>query len=107
MEREDNFDRLVQYNCHSKVKTHIKSTNNHILSLAVSDQVIAVIESKMNAQKMIVEVSNELWAGEELIPGRRISKVDGELDINSYLRGLNSLLIDKNKLIILDWAYSW
>jgi len=31
-----------------------------------------------------------------------MTKVDGELDINSSMRGLNSLVIDKNKLIIFD-----
>jgi hypothetical protein len=40
--------------------------------------------------------------GGEIEWGKRISKAEGELDINSSFRGLNSLVVDKNKLIVFD-----
>ena len=50
----------------------------------------------------MVAVSNEQWKGEEIEAGRRISRIEGELDVDSSMRGLNSLIVDKNKLIIFD-----
>jgi hypothetical protein len=52
--------------------------------------------------KIVGQVANSSFNGSEIEVGRRISKAEGELDISSSLRGLNSLVIDKNKLIIFD-----
>ena len=56
----------------------------------------------MTTQKIVAEVANQHMDGGEVQIGRRISRAEGELDINSSFRGLNSLVIDKNKLIIFD-----
>ena len=73
-----------------------------MISLAVAEEVIAVVESKTTSQKMVLGVTNEVWDGSEVQVGKRISRAEGELDINSSMRGLNSLIIDKNKLIVFD-----
>lgn len=52
------MDRLVEYNCHRKTTRSLVATNSHILSLAVADRVIAVLENKLTQQKVVVEVAN-------------------------------------------------
>lgn len=47
-------------------------------------------------------MGNESLDGSELVIGKRITRIEGEIDINSSMRGLNSLVIDKNKLIVFD-----
>lgn len=93
---------LVEYNCHRRIKKYLKSTRAHILSLAIAEGVIAVTEDKRTGKKLIVQVANEEFDGGEIVIGKRITKVEGELDINSSLKGLNSLIEDKNKLIVFD-----
>lgn len=52
------MDRLVEYNCHKKDKKSLTSTQNHILSIAVADKVIAVLENKLTTLKIVAEVAN-------------------------------------------------
>lgn len=66
VEREENLDRLVEYNCHKKEKKSLTSTHNHILSIAVADRVIAVLENKLTTQKIVAEVANEQMDGSEI-----------------------------------------
>jgi hypothetical protein len=61
-----------------------------------------VLEDKTTTRKIVAQIVNEEFNGGFIETGRVISKVEGELDINSSLRGLNSLVIDKNKLVIFD-----
>ena len=78
------------------------SVENHILNLAVSDHLLAVIENKFTGKKLVAQVANEEWNDGEIEIGRRITRVEGELDIDCSMRGLNSLIVDKSKLIIFD-----
>jgi hypothetical protein len=102
VEREEERDRLVRFNCHTGERESLVSTQSHILSLAVAEGVLVVLENKYTGQKIVAQVGNESFDGGEIVVGKRISRVEGELDINSSMRGLNSLVIDKNKLIIFD-----
>ena len=77
------------------------STQSHILTISVADHILTVLENKFTGKKLVAEVANESLDGKEIIIGKRITRVEGELDINCSLRGLNSLVIDKNKLIIM------
>jgi hypothetical protein len=54
---------LIEYNCHKKEKKSLTSTDNHILSIAVAEKVIAVFENKLTIQKIVGEVSNEEMDG--------------------------------------------
>ena len=102
IEHEEERDRLVRYNCHSQERATLVSSGSHILSVAVAESVLVILEDKFTTQKMVAEVANEEYNGGEIVVGRRISRTEGEFDINSSMRGLNSLVIDKNKLIIFD-----
>jgi hypothetical protein len=70
--------------------------------LAVADQILLVLEDKYSMQKLVAQVTNEVFDGTEIVLGKRISRAQGELDVSSSQRGLNSLIVDKNKLIIFD-----
>lgn len=57
----------------------------------------------MGEQKLVAQVGNEKFDGSEIQFGRMISNCDqAELNINSSMRGLNSLVIGKTKLVIFD-----
>jgi hypothetical protein len=77
VEREERLDRLVEYNCHKRTKRSLTSTRSHILSLAVADRVIAVLEDKFTTQKIVAEIVNEEMNGGEIETGRRISRAEG------------------------------
>lgn len=102
MERLEDRDRLVRFNCHSGVRESLTATRHHILSIAAAEQVLVVLEDKFTNKKMVAEVANASFNEGEIEVGKRISRVEGELDINCSMRGLNSLVVDKNKLIVFD-----
>lgn len=54
VQHEERLDRLVEYNCHRKSTRSLVVSNSHILSLAVADRVIAVLENKLTLQKVVV-----------------------------------------------------
>jgi hypothetical protein len=102
VERLEDRDRLVQFNCHTGLRESLTTTQNHILTIAVSEHILVVLEDKFTGKKTLAQVANESFNDGEIEVGKRISRVDGELDINCSMRGLNSLVVDKNKLIIFD-----
>ena len=61
VERLEDRDRLVQFNCHSKARESLITTENHILSLAVSEHILAVLENKFTGQKIVAQVANETF----------------------------------------------
>lgn len=58
VQHEEQQDRLMEYNCHKKTTRSLVVTDSHILSLAVADRVITVLENKLTLQKVVVEVIN-------------------------------------------------
>jgi len=68
----------------------------------VSEHILAILENKFTGKKTLAQIANENFNDGEIEIGKRISRLDGELDINCSMRGLNSLVVDKNKLIIFD-----
>ena len=70
------------------------------MSFSVGESVLTVLEK--GEIKTVVQVVNEEWNGGEVEVGKRISKINGEADVNCSMRGLNSLVENKNKLIIFD-----
>ena len=70
--------------------------------MAVAEQILVVLEDKFTMQKLVAQVVNEAFDEREIVLGKRISRTQGELDVSSSQRGLNSLIVDKNKLIIFD-----
>lgn len=68
-------NKLVQYNTETKVKRWIIIPAMYQpLSLAVGVDVVLLLENTMamNDEKLIVQVVNEEWAGEELLMGKKI-----------------------------------
>lgn len=102
VERLEDKDRLVQFNCHTGLRESVVSTQRHILTFAISEHILTVLEDKYSAKKIVGQVANKNFNDSEIEVGRRISKIEGELDISCSIRGLNSLVIDKNKLMIFD-----
>jgi hypothetical protein len=68
---------LVQYNCHTKTKKHLKSKDSHILSISVAEDIIAVFENKITTRKTIAQIVNQTFDGSLIETGRIISKVEG------------------------------
>lgn len=96
------MDRLIEYNCHQHTRSSLTSTLSHITSIAAADKVIIALENKLTTQRIIGEVANEAMDGAEIEIGRRISKIDGEPEVDCSFRGLNSVVIGRTKLIIFD-----
>ena len=46
---------------------------------------------------------NEKFDGSEIEAGKTIESCQGDLMVDSSCRGLNSLVVDKTKLVIFDW----
>lgn len=59
VQHEERLDRVVEYNCHRRTSRSLTISHSHILSLAVADKVIAVLEDKLTTQKIVAEVANE------------------------------------------------
>ena len=103
VERLEDRDRLVQFNCHNKSRESLVSIKKHILNISVSDTVLTVLEDKITQRKLVAQIANEKFDDNEIEIGRRITRCEGgDLDINCSLRGLNSLIVDKTKLMIFD-----
>jgi len=92
----------VEFNCENYQRNQLTSKQAHILSIAATEQIMVVLEDKFSMQKLVGQIANESLDGGEILIGKRISRTQGELDINCSQRGLNSLIVDKNKLIIFD-----
>jgi hypothetical protein len=95
-------DRLVQFNCHTGVRESLVCIHSHILTIAISEHILAVLENKLTGKKMVAQIANESFDDGEIEVSRNFSRMEGELDINCSMRGLNSLVVDKNKLMIFD-----
>lgn len=63
-----------------------------------------MLEGKKDSSKIVAQVANEEFDGSEIQFGRTILEPDqtNDLSINSSLRGLNSLIVGKTKLVIFD-----
>lgn len=98
-------NKLVQYNTETKVKRWVMIPAMYQpLSLAVGVDVVLLLENTMamNDEKVIVQVVNQEWAGEELIMGKKIEQLNGEVHVDAGLRGLNLMVVNKNKLVVFD-----
>lgn len=105
VEREEalDFDKLVRFNCFKRQKKWVRSSPNHnIQSLTVGESVLVVLEEKLSGKRIVAQVSNKDYDGSEIQIGQRISRISGEVDINCGMRGLNSLIENKTKLIIFQ-----
>ena len=96
------IDKLIQYNCQTRCKGYLFTTKYLILSFTVAEEIICILEEKETRKKIIAQITNEKFNGEEIAIGKVIESCQGDLQVNSSWRGLNSLVVDKTKLVIFD-----
>lgn len=77
VERLEDRDRIVQFNCHKNTRETVVSIDNHILNLAVSDHILTVIENKFTGKKIVAQIANAELNDGEIEIGKRITRVEG------------------------------
>ena len=61
IERLEDRDRFVQYNCHTNHRSSVVSIENHILTISISDHILAVLENKFTGKKIVAQIANEAF----------------------------------------------
>ena len=68
----------------------------------MAEEIICIFEHKYSQKKLIAQIANDVFDGSEIEMGKSIDSCQGDLMVDSSCRGLNSLVVDKTKLVIFD-----
>ena len=58
VQRDEEKDILVEFNCESYQRKQLVSKQAHILSIAATEQIMVVLEDKYSMQKLVGQVAN-------------------------------------------------
>lgn len=53
----------MKYNCHKKNRQSLFVKSHHIVSIAVGNSVIVVLEEKLSGNRTVVQIANEDYDG--------------------------------------------
>ena len=96
----DNLTVLVKYDCLHKRKQIVKAPPGFtIMDIAVSTTILVLLQEGTNI--LVGALSPDSFETGEMVLEKRISMVANECRVDSSDKGLSSLLVDKNKLIIV------
>lgn len=91
---------LVKYDCLSKRKRTVKSPPGYtIMDIAVSNSTLVLLQEGNNI--LVGLLSEDSFESGEMVLEKRLSMNANECRVDSSDKGLSSLLVDKNKLIIV------